>query len=310
MTARRLILPAALVALAVSPAFAQEPSGVPEHQDAAPAPQVVERARARDTDSGAVRAPRSSERVSRPDVGARVRADVPAPATPAFEEQGGRRRPSSGGGGGGSVRGGGGSRGSGGRVSSGGSSRGGGSAVRRNGGVRNPDNDSRGGQVAQAVPRSRAPRPPNANWGNSYGRRYYAGTGGLGYYVYDPWSWYGWGGLGGWGAWNGYYGNNWGGYYGGAWGPAWGGGWGGGWNGGWGTGGVRLKVNARDAEVYVDGYYAGVVDDFDGLWQQLRLDDGGYRIEIRKPGFETLTFDVRVQPGRTITYRGEMQTIP
>ncbi len=73
---------------------------------------------------------------------------------------------------------------------------------------------------------------------------------------------------------------------------------------------MRLKVNERDAEVYVDGYYAGIVDDFDGLWQQLRLDDGGYRVEIKKPGFETLTFDVRVQPGRTITYRGEMQTTP
>ena len=307
MTARRLILPAALVALAVSPAFAQDPAGVPEHQDATPAPQAVERVRARDNDSGAVRAPRTSERVGLPDAGPRVRAEAPAssPAMPAFEEQGGRRRPS----GGSSGRGSGGS--SGGRVSGGGSSRGEGSAVRRGGGVRNPDNDTRGGQVAQAVPRSRAPRPPNANWGNSYGRRYYAGTGGLGYYYYDPWSWYGWGwpaygAYGGWGAWNGYYGNNWGGYCGGGGGNAWGGGC----NGGWGTGGVRLKVNARDAEVYVDGYYAGTVDDFDGLWQQLRLDDGGYRIEIRKPGFETLTFDVRVQPGRTITYRGDMQPIP
>ncbi len=73
---------------------------------------------------------------------------------------------------------------------------------------------------------------------------------------------------------------------------------------------MRLKVTERDAEVYVDGYYAGIVDDFDGIWQQLRLDDGGYRIEIRKPGFETLVFDVRVQPGRTITYRGQMQPEP
>ncbi len=306
MKAPRVILPAALLALAVSPVFSQEPSGVPEHQDAAPAPQAVERVRARDNDGGAARAPRAPERVGLPEAGPRVRAEAPAasPAMPAFEEQGGRRRPS----GGSSGRG---SGGSGGRVSGGGSSRGEGSAVRRGGGVRNPDNDGRGGQVAQAVPRSRAPRSPNANWGNSYGRRYYAGVGGLGYYYYDPWSWYGWGwpaygAYGGWGAWNGYYGNNWGGYYGGGWGNTWGGGW----NGGWGTGGVRIKVKERDAEVYVDGYYAGIVDDFDGLWQQLRLDDGGYRVEIKKPGFETLIFDVRVQPGRTITYRGEMQTTP
>ena len=73
---------------------------------------------------------------------------------------------------------------------------------------------------------------------------------------------------------------------------------------------LRLKVEPRDAEVYVDGYYAGIVDDFDGIWQQLRLDAGGYRIEIRKPGLTTLTFDVRVQPGRTITYRGDMTMTP
>ena len=30
---------------------------------------------------------------------------------------------------------------------------------------------------------------------------------------------------------------------------------------------------------------------------------------MRKPGFETLHFDVRVQPDRTITFRGEMKPI-
>jgi hypothetical protein len=69
-------------------------------------------------------------------------------------------------------------------------------------------------------------------------------------------------------------------------------------------------VKPRDAEVYVDGYYAGIVDDFDGMWQQLRLDDGGHRIEVRMPGLAPLTFDVMVQPGRTITYRGDLTVTP
>ena len=73
---------------------------------------------------------------------------------------------------------------------------------------------------------------------------------------------------------------------------------------------MRLEVTPHEAEVYVDGYYAGIVDDFDGMWQQLRLDDGGHRIEVRKPGLTTLTFDVMVQPGRTITYRGDLRAIP
>lgn len=75
-------------------------------------------------------------------------------------------------------------------------------------------------------------------------------------------------------------------------------------------GDIRLLVRPRVAQVYVDGYYAGIVDDFDGMWQQLRLDDGGHRIEVRLPGLAPLTFDVMVQPGRTITYRGDLTATP
>ena len=76
------------------------------------------------------------------------------------------------------------------------------------------------------------------------------------------------------------------------------------------AGSVKLKVKPRDAEVFVDGYFAGVVDDFDGVLQALKLDSGAYNIEIRKPGFEPLRFDVRVQPDRSITFRGEMKPAP
>ena len=37
---------------------------------------------------------------------------------------------------------------------------------------------------------------------------------------------------------------------------------------------IRLLVEPREAEVYVDGYYAGVVDDFDGIFQRLRVTPG------------------------------------
>ncbi len=312
----RSALPAALfLATCVVSAAAQEVPPVIQHEEAAPAPQVaVERpARdAREPGERVVRAPRDREVAATQEARPRSRPVLAAAATPAAvpaepaaaEEQGGRRRPDAG------------SRGGGGR------SAGGGGGARPRGGVRAPDNgggrggrggwdddrDSGGNWGPQAVPRRNAPRPQGGY--ATYSRRYYAGAGGLGYYVYDPWSWYAgsyWG-YGAYGAWNGFYGNN-------AWGP-WGGGFYGGGFGvyggpyGWSIGGVRLRVNPKDAEVYVDGYYAGIVDDFDGMWQQLRLDDGGYRIEIRKPGMTTLTFDVRVQPGRTITYRGVMNPGP
>jgi hypothetical protein len=72
-------------------------------------------------------------------------------------------------------------------------------------------------------------------------------------------------------------------------------------------GGVRIDLPERDAEVYADGYYAGIVDDFDGALQRLELEAGPHRIEIRADGFEPVAFDVNVEPGRTITYRTELR---
>lgn len=70
---------------------------------------------------------------------------------------------------------------------------------------------------------------------------------------------------------------------------------------------VRLSVTPRDAQVFVDGYYVGVVDDFDGAFQRLAVEVGPHQIEIRAPGFETETVDVDVRPGPVITYRGSMR---
>jgi hypothetical protein len=69
---------------------------------------------------------------------------------------------------------------------------------------------------------------------------------------------------------------------------------------------LRLDMEPREAEVYIDGYYAGVVDDFDGRLQGLRLEAGNYAVEVVLPGFAPLQFDVHVSPGRTTTYRGEL----
>ena len=71
---------------------------------------------------------------------------------------------------------------------------------------------------------------------------------------------------------------------------------------------LRLQVRPRDAEVYVDGYYAGEVDDFDGVFQSLRLEEGEYRIEIVAPGYDSLEFDVRIQAGRKVNYRRDLFT--
>ncbi len=72
-------------------------------------------------------------------------------------------------------------------------------------------------------------------------------------------------------------------------------------------GDVRLKVSPRDAAVYVDGYYAGIVDDFDGFFQRLTLEVGPHEIEIVAPGLEAQVFDVYVNPTRTIDLHADLR---
>jgi hypothetical protein len=73
----------------------------------------------------------------------------------------------------------------------------------------------------------------------------------------------------------------------------------------WGR--LRLKVKPVEATVYVDGYYAGIVDEFDGVFQRLHLDPGPHRLEVRLDGYEPLTFEVLIQPDKTTTFTGELK---
>lgn len=75
------------------------------------------------------------------------------------------------------------------------------------------------------------------------------------------------------------------------------------------TGSLRLKVKPEHGQVYVDGYYVGEVDSFDGVFQRLTLDAGAHRIEIRADGYETAQFEVLVVQGETVTYKGDMRRI-
>jgi hypothetical protein len=72
-------------------------------------------------------------------------------------------------------------------------------------------------------------------------------------------------------------------------------------------GGVALEITPDDAEVFVDGAYAGIVRDFDGTRQPLTLAAGTHRLEIRLDGYEPTMFDVTVQPGQVIPYQGDLR---
>ena len=72
-------------------------------------------------------------------------------------------------------------------------------------------------------------------------------------------------------------------------------------------GGVALEISPYDAAVYVDGNYAGRVQDFDGTVQPLTVVAGTHRIEVQAPGYAPLVFDVAVQGGQVVPYRGDLR---
>jgi hypothetical protein len=71
-------------------------------------------------------------------------------------------------------------------------------------------------------------------------------------------------------------------------------------------GGLRITGASQIAQVFADGYYVGIVNDFDGIFQHLNLEAGPHQIEIRDPNLPPIAFDVVIQPGKTITYRADV----
>jgi hypothetical protein len=69
---------------------------------------------------------------------------------------------------------------------------------------------------------------------------------------------------------------------------------------------LRLNVQPYSAQVYVDGFYVSTVGDFSGTAPARAIQAGPHRVEIRADGYETATFDVRIAPNETITYRREL----
>jgi hypothetical protein len=73
---------------------------------------------------------------------------------------------------------------------------------------------------------------------------------------------------------------------------------------------ARIEVKPREAKVYVDGYYAGIVDDFDGWAQRLDAPPGEHQIDIYLEGYHTLSQRLFFQPGKTVHIKGDLQKLP
>jgi hypothetical protein len=134
-----------------------------------------------------------------------------------------------------------------------------------------------------------------------YGPAYYYGYYGLGYYspfLGSPF-WWGYPAF----AWGPY---GWG--YGYPYGYGYGLGYGyGGWYDPRGT--ARIMVKPKQTEVFVDGAFVGVADDFDGVFQGMKLDPGGHEITLYLDGYRSSKHKVMLQDGKTLKLKLDMEKL-
>jgi PEGA domain len=70
---------------------------------------------------------------------------------------------------------------------------------------------------------------------------------------------------------------------------------------------LRVIVKPNDAKVYVDGYYAGIVDDFDGVFQRLRLPAGQHDVVLYLDGYRKVHQKIYLTPDSTYKLRYTME---
>jgi len=72
---------------------------------------------------------------------------------------------------------------------------------------------------------------------------------------------------------------------------------------------VRFDAKPKDAAVYVDGFFAGLVDDYNGLFQRLYTAPGGHEITLYLEGYRTYSERVYLSPDHTFKIHHRMEKL-
>jgi PEGA domain len=72
------------------------------------------------------------------------------------------------------------------------------------------------------------------------------------------------------------------------------------------TGAVKFDTSVKDAEVYINGAYAGTV----GKLKTMQLRPGSYDIEVRAPGCTQFDKKVYVAAGKTLHLNPDLRVQP
>src|SRR5215475_12291150 len=72
---------------------------------------------------------------------------------------------------------------------------------------------------------------------------------------------------------------------------------------------MKFDVKPKDTMVYVDGFYAGIVDDFDGAFQRLRTSPGPHQLTLYLDGYRTYSERVYLSPDNTLKLKHRMERL-
>jgi hypothetical protein len=72
---------------------------------------------------------------------------------------------------------------------------------------------------------------------------------------------------------------------------------------------LRISVTPKQAAVYVDGYFAGTVDDFDGVFQRLYVTPGEHEIAIYLQGYRSIRQHLYLGPNASRKITGTLEKL-
>ena len=72
---------------------------------------------------------------------------------------------------------------------------------------------------------------------------------------------------------------------------------------------LRLTITPKQATVYVDGYFAGHVDDYDGVFQRLHVQPGPHEILVYLKGYHGLREKLYLSPNATRKISGKLEPL-
>jgi PEGA domain len=72
---------------------------------------------------------------------------------------------------------------------------------------------------------------------------------------------------------------------------------------------LRIQVTPKEAEVYIDGYLVGNVNDFDGVFQRLHVPYGEHEISVYREGFRTIHEKMLFRPYQSYSIKQILQPL-